>query len=466
MLHQNLSASGSYETVGVVGAISGHDDVLLLAASRLQGATPEAFEIYLRSATARKIESKDGRVETLTQATDAGLAIRVIKDRRMGFSFTTDLSRDAVTRAAEAALAIAKVMPKDEDLALTRFSASHYPAVNLRDEKGLAVPVARKIALALDLERRIRDSDKRITQIRQASLSETDYRIAMLDHSGEPIRYDGTLFSASVTCKAEQNGDAQMGGDFDFAHDLASLDFDAVARRSVETATELLGAGTAPTARCPAVLRNSVVADLLEFLAGSFLAESIDKGRSVLKGRQGSRIFSEKLTLIHDGLLPGGYGTAPFDAEGVPSHKTVLVDGGFFERALYDLQYAKIHGAKPSACASRGIKSPPAGSVANLYFKKGRKKPESLLSGISRGVLITDLMGVHTANPITGDFSLGASGLWIENGVISRPVKGFAVAGNVIDLLGSVVDVASDLRFFGSVGAPSIVVSELSVGGA
>ncbi len=256
-----------------------------------------------------------------------------------------------------------------------------------------------------------------------------------------------------------------MGGEFDFTNDLRSLDVNRVGRMAAQRATELLGARSAPTMRCPAVFRNNVVAELIEFLSSSFSAEEIDKGRSMLAGKQGERLFSDQVTLIDDGLLPGGFATSPFDGEGVPSTQTELVQGGFISGALYDSYYARKNGTQSTASAVRGIKSPPSIGTTNLYMKKGKKGFDELVKGIDRGILITDLMGVHTANPVTGDFSLGASGILIEGGSLARPVKGFAVAGNVLELFRRMTDISNDLRFFGSVGAPSARVSEISVGG-
>jgi PmbA protein len=150
----------------------------------------------------------------------------------------------------------------------------------------------------------------------------------------------------------------------------------------------------------------------------------------------------------------------------VPSSKTLLVDKGFVSGILYDGYYARKNSAQPTGSSVRGIKTPPGVGFSNLYMEKGPKNFQSLLDGIPKGILITDLMGVHTANPVTGDFSLGASGILIENGKLTRPVRGFAVAGNVLELFRKMTDISNDLKFFGNVGAPSVRVSEISVGGA
>jgi PmbA protein len=290
----------------------------------------------------------------------------------------------------------------------------------------------------------------------------------LLDSAGDSLSHRGTLYTASITCKAEQDGDAQMGGEFGFAHDFDSIDseLDAIGRRAAGFATELLGAGPVPTLRCPAILRNNAVAELLDFLASSFSAEEAHKGRSILAGKLGERLFSPQLTLIDDGLLPGGLMTAPFDGEGVPKRKTLLVEDGTFRSFLYDLYHARKLGASPTGSAVRSVKAPPAISVSNLYIPNGTKEASELAWGIDRGVLLTDLMGVHTANPVTGDFSLGASGFLIENGQVSRPIKGFAVAGNVLEVFRKITDIGNDMRFFGNIGAPSVRIAEIAIGGS
>ena len=445
--------------------LQGHP-ALIQAVRRLEHLNPEKFELYFERRQNTRIDSKDQKTETISRSEDVGLSVRLIKDRRLGFSFTTSLENEAIDRAITTAAEIAELMPEDEFVDLFSFSSSAYPDVDSHDAKGLKVAQAKKIAMAMELEAGCRRSDRRITGVRSASLGETAYEVHMVDSNGEHIQHQSTLYSASVTCKAEANGDSQMGGEYSFSNYLDSLDLATTGRLAAQWATELLGSSAPPTMKCPAVLRNSVVAELIEFLSNSFSAEEIDKGRSMLAGKQGQRIFSDQVSLINDGLLPGGYGTSPFDGEGIPSSKTVLVDGGFLSAALYDSYYARKMKVDPTGSSVRGIKSPPSIGYSNLFVPAGRKSVDTLLDGISKGVLITDLMGVHTANPVTGEFSLGASGLLIENGVTTRPIRGFAVAGNVMELFRQITDIGSDLKFFGGVGAPSVRVSQISVGGA
>jgi PmbA protein len=445
--------------------LNGHPS-LLHAIKRLEQLNPDQFEVYFEHRTSLKVDSKDQEVDTLSKAEDVGIAIRLIRDKKLGFSYSTSLDHSAIQKAVEQAYDIASFMPEDEFLNLYSFGSSVYPHVDNFDARGLELPLKEKIRLAKELEAHCRATDSRIKAVRSASLSENCLETHLVDSNGEHISHKSTGYSASITCKAEENGDNQMGGEFQFAHYLDNLDIQTVGRLAAQWAIELLGAKPVTTMKCPAILRNSVVADLVEFLSSSFSAEEIDKGRSMLAGKSGELAFSDQVVLINDGLLPGGMGTAPFDGEGIPSKRTILVDGGFIRGTLYDSYYGRKHNQESTSTSSRGIKSQPSITYSNLYMQQGRKTFESLLDGISKGILITDLMGLHTANPVTGDFSLGASGILIENGKLSHPVRGFAVAGNVLDLFRRMTDISNDLKFFGRIGAPSVRLSELSIGGA
>lgn len=442
-------------------------DPLILARDALKSIKPDLFEIFTQKSQRLQIDAKDGKVDSLTRSEDVGLSVRVIHKNRMGFSYTTSLTPQAIERTAHTAFEIAKNMPEDRDLQFFDFSKAKY-AGELRtvDHDGLKTSTDKKTALALALEEKCRAFDKRITGVRSASVKEILGESRMMDTNGNVIAQSATLYTATLTCKAEQDGESQMGGDFDFSHTLGKLNTELVSKRGAESALELLGGKVPQTMKCPAVLRNDVVAELLEFMASSFQAEELDKGRSLLIGKQGQKVFSPKMLLIDDGLMSGGYATSSFDGEGVPSQKNILVQDGAFLTPLYDLKTAKKHGTKPSGTAGRSIQSAPSSGLTNFFLKPGTKSYNELIGSISSGVLITGLMGVHTANPVTGDFSLGATGIMIQNGKLTHALRGFAVAGNILDLFKSLGEIGSDLRFFGGVGAPSLLIDSLSVGGA
>ncbi|MEK6578907.1 MAG: TldD/PmbA family protein, partial [Bdellovibrionota bacterium] len=419
---------------------------------------PDHFELYFEISAKTKIEAKDGAVDSLTRSEDQGLSIRILKNQRVGFSFTTSMEKAAIQKAVESAFSIAKLLPADPYAGFELF-ASDYPEIAKKesfDSEGLKAPIDQKVVMAKNLESLCKKADSRIKTVRPASLSESHSEVQMMDSRGKTISHTQTFYVAYLNCIAEENGDSQVGAEVQFSHHLSELKIKNVATQAAKWATELLGAGASPTMSCPAIFRNSVVSELIEFISSSFSAEEIDKGRSMLADKMGQTLFSKKVNLIDDGLLKGGAATSPFDGEGVASRKTKLVSDGKISAFLYDTYYSKKLKQSPTGNATRGIKSPPSIGTTNFYLEPGKTTPEKLIEQIKKGVLITDLMGVHTANPVTGDFSLGASGILIENGKLTRPVRGFAVAGNVLDVFRKITDISNDLRFFGGIGAPSV----------
>ena len=442
-------------------------DALNLAQSLLASKNAgSAFEIYYAKSSSTKIDSKDQKVDSLTRSEDMGLSIRTVKNGRIGFSFTTSLDPNSIERAIDSALQVAAVMPEDPtSVTLGQFSESVPTVKNRMDTDGLAISIEQKIELAKRLERTCREKDARIKTVRSASFGESKFETELRNHQGIKLTHQGSFFSVSISCKDEENGDAQMGGDYRFATHLNRLELDVCAAEAAQTATRLLGAKMPRTMKCPAVIENGVVGDLLEFLSSSFLGDEIEKGRSMLMGKLGEKVFSEKATFIDDGLLEGGYATRPFDAEGTASQTNEVVKAGVFSKILFDGPTAFRMKAKSTGNSSRSIQNPPGIGLTNFYMKPGTASLNELIQKAGNGIFLTDLMGVHTANPITGAFSLGASGILIENGKLTRPVKGFAVAGNVLDLFKNIDTVGSDLRFFGSMGTPSFLIDGLQVSG-
>lgn len=434
------------------------------AQAALERAGAKEYELFFSQSQSTKISSRNQKVDALKKSEDVGLAIRVKKGNQAGFSYTTSLARDSIEKACKKAMEIAEVMPEDENFAFPQQirSSDYQPTL---DQEGLAVPIEEKIQRAIALESETKSKDSRITGVRAASVGESFGRVALLRSSGELLESERSLFTASIDCKASEGEESQEWFEYGFSSTYRDLDTSHIATQASRFVTELLGSKPGPTLQCPAVFRNDAVVQLLDFLSSSFSAEQIDKGRSMLLGKEGSQIFSDQLTLIDDGLLQGGYGSSAFDGEGGPTQKTTLVDRGQFVSALYDTYYAHKAGKKSTGNSVRGISSPPGIGYHNLYLQKGDHSLDQLLSRAGDGVLLTHLMGVHTANSVTGDFSLGATGFLVKNGKISHPIRGIAVAGNILGLLKNVNAVGSDLRFFGDVGAPSLLFGEVSIGG-
>jgi PmbA protein len=272
--------------------------------------------------------------------------------------------------------------------------------------------------------------------------------------------------TGSVSALAVEGNDSQIGWDFGFSNYFAGVDVATIALSAAAKATGLLGARKIPTMRCPAVIDNRVAGEILEVLSQAFLAENVQKGKSLLAGRVGKDIFSASIRIRDDGTLPGGMGTAPFDGEGVGQRNTLLVEEGRLMGFLYDTYCADKGGTESTGNGVRGSsKNPPRTGVTNFFIENGTVPFTGLLQGIDRGILITEVMGMHTANPISGDFSVGAAGFLIEQGSTTVPVKGIAIAGNILEIFRNIEMAGNDLRFFGAVGSPSLKISALDISG-
>jgi PmbA protein len=265
---------------------------------------------------------------------------------------------------------------------------------------------------------------------------------------------------------AEESGEAQLGWDFAFAHSYDAIDIAAIAKEAAARATGMLGARKISSMRTPVILDSRVAGEFLELLVPSFSAENLHKGKSLLKDRLGEKLFPDLLTIRDDGTLSGGMATAPFDGEGVAMQETLLVSGGVVRGFLFDTVYAARMGATSTGNSARsGVKGLPHLGCSNLFIENGTATSAELFAGIPRGMLLTSLVGMHTANPVSGDFSVGATGFLIENGQLSHPVKGIAIAGNVLDLFAAVEMIGADRRFYSPVGAPSLKIASLEISG-
>lgn len=431
----------------------------------MRGKSLEGFEISVGTSRNLSLEVKEQKIDSFKCSAPVGVSVRALKSRGMGFSFSTSLTETDLERMVDAAVVAAENQTPD---AWHGFSApSPFPVVERLFDEGLAaVDEQEKVSRAMELERLTLAADVRLKRVRKASYGESEYEVYIRNSEGIEGGFRGTSVSASVSVVAEEDTDSQMGWDFGFGTHFSDIRVEEIAAIAASRALSLLGARKIATMRCPVILDNQVAADILEVLAPSFLAENVLKGKSMLAARMGEKVFSPCLRIRDNGLLAGGMATAPFDAEGVPHQDTLLVEDGILARYLYDGYWARRDGAISTGNSTRGgAKSPPHLGITNFYIENGSVPAADLVHGIGRGVLITDVMGMHTANSISGDFSVGASGLYVENGVVAYPVKEIALSGNIIDLFGSVEMIGNDLRFFGEVGSPSLRIAALDVSG-
>lgn len=428
----------------------------------------DSFEIFFSHDEGLGVEVKDGSVDSLKVRSSTGVGLRTISGKKLGFGFSSVLTEEALSDMVRATLSGSIEASPDEYL---RFPDSTVPAAS---EEGLGIYdpsfgdalEEEKINTALRIEESARGYDARVKRVRKASYSETLHTSRIVNSNGVDLKHRATFYSASVTAVAEENGESQMGWEIGMGHTRGSIDPEMVGRGAARNATRSLGARHIKTVKCPAVIENTVACELIEALAGSFLGDNVEKGKSMLTGKAGKQVASTLLNVWDDGALQGGWSASGFDAEGVRTERTRLLKDGVLTGYLYDTYWAARSGGRSTGNASRSnFKGLPGVGISNLYIEKGEKPLEGLLREIGKGLLVTELLGVHTINTVNGDFSLGAAGFWVEGGAEAYPVRGMAVAGNLLELFLKVGALGSDIRFIGSIGAPSLLINEIEASG-
>ncbi|MDO8426295.1 MAG: TldD/PmbA family protein [Deltaproteobacteria bacterium] len=435
---------------------------------RLLKGKAESYEIFYSMDSGLGIEAKDNEVDSLKVRSNEGAGLRVISGNRQGFGFSSVLTEEALKDMVASTIGGAREAAQDEFLSFPGAGGTEVleKDLGLFDDSFARTPEEEKIKTALSIEEAARSFDARVKRVRKASYSESLHFSRIVNSNGADSSHRATFYSGSVTAVAEALGESQMGWEIGMGHDRGAVEPDRIGRGAAGNAVRLLGAKKIKTIKCPAIFENIIACEFLESLAPSFLGDNVLKGKSMLIGKAGKKVASPRLNIRDDGILPGGWASSAFDGEGVERGRTSLLDGGVCRGFLYDTYWAARAGVKSTGNSSRSnFKSYPGIGISNLYIEKGEKGREELFKEVSKGLFITEVLGVHTINPVSGDFSLGASGFWVEGGRAEYPVRGMAISGNLLDLFSKVDGCASDIRFIGSIGAPSLLINEIEASG-
>jgi PmbA protein len=307
--------------------------------------------------------------------------------------------------------------------------------------------------------------DERVLSVRAASWGHAIVESFYASTDGLSIWKRGTTASCGVSVVLRDGEDFEMGAFGEAKRFAEDLDVEKTALLAVDRTLRILGGEPLPTGKYTVILDPASAASIVDEIGELFCASEVHKGRSLMAGRLGRAVAGSAVTLIDDARIRRGMGTTMCDAEGVPTGRTVLIDGGVANAYLYNLRHAAMDGTVSTGSAARGLSSLPDVGTSNLVLSPGSETLDELIGGVGRGFLVTELMGLHTINSVTGDFSLGAKGVYIENGAPARAVSGVTIADNLISFLKKISSVGSDLTFFGSTGAPTVVVEDVTIAG-
>jgi PmbA protein len=426
----------------------------------------EAVEAYAEEARRTEVTAHKGEVEGLTFAESRGVGVRLIAAGRLGYAYAADPSVDEVRAAVARARENAELATEDEFNVLPpAMPIEPISALFRQDQAALATE--RKVSVALDLEHLAVSADPRVAKVDQAGYGDAVSRVAIASTAGVTAEYGRTDCWAVVSALAEQDGETQSGWSFRVARELGELDWGSVAQEAVERSARLLGAVKPASGRVPVVLDPFAGSSFLGILAGALSAESVQKQRSLFAGLLGEEVGSPLMTLVDDGRTLDGPAAAPFDDEGVPTGRTELIAHGTLMAFLHNAYTARRGGTDSTGNARRGgYQTPPGVGTTNFFVQPGATPVSDILLRAQGGVLIQDVSGVHSgANPISGEFSVGATGLRIVDGELGEPLREMTVASTVPEMLKSITAVGDDLRFFTAVGVPTILIGEMTVAG-
>jgi len=423
-------------------------------------------EVYLASSKSLSIDVLDGKVESIDEIRDLGLGIRIIKDHKQGFSFTSDLDEYVIEETINKAIENAKNSEADEFHSLPSNQATEPPNnLNLYDPKINQVPIQGKIDLTLKIEKAAHQNPK-VKKTEKISYSEGESEIWLANSNGLNINYKDNNCGAFADVIAIEGSEMESGFGMSYVTHFADLNFEAIGQEAAEQAVQLLGAKTISSQKIPLVIDPRVATQLLEILIAPLSSEAVQKGKSLFAGKVNQSVGSSLLTIIDNGRLPKGLGSAPFDGEGVPTQETKLIHKGELKTYFYNTYTANKGKTKSTGNAARGsFQGLPGIGPTNLYIEAGKNSHQEIVKSITKGLYLVRIMGAHTANPISGDFSFGAAGIMIENGQLTYPVRSITIAGNLIDLLKQLKAVGSNLRFFSSIGAPTLLFEGITVSG-
>lgn len=425
-------------------------------------------EVYINTVRHLQIDVLDGKIESLDNVTEGGLSLRVIKDKKMGFAYTADFDEHSIEQTLNTALSNMKDSPHDPYFGFPEPRAQN-SKISFNEKEIQAIKLSDKVAFAMEMEKVAFSSDKRIKRSEKISYQDSHSSVVIMNSKGVDLLYEKNVCGASARVIAEHGAEMEMGSWMRFATRFSDLDAAQIGSEAANRAVCLLGAGREKSGKAPVILSPFAGSMLIAAMVPALSADFVQKGKSLFCSALEKRVASKALNIMDSGIMQDGVASVPYDDEGTPTRETIVINDGFLRSYLHSNYTARKAKVSATANAFRGTyMQQPEITPTNLYVKPGQKSGEQLLRGVTRGFLVTNIMGAHTINPVSGDFSIGFSGFLIENGRTGAPVKEMTIAGNLLDLFMHIEDVGNDLLFFpsnGNIGSPSILISNLSVSG-
>ncbi len=409
-----------------------------------------------------------GQVETLKESGSKSIGVRVFNGQRTASTHSSDFSRQGLDRMVKSAIELSRITSEDPFAGIPEASqlGSLSGDLDLYYSDVYSLPGQERIAYARRAEKAALEVDPRLKNSDGGSFdAATGHKILANSHGfvGEYRRSYCSV--AAVPIAQTEDGAMQRDYWFSVARSLDKLESpEQVGKIAAQRTLRRLGGRKVKTAQVPIIFDPLVATSILEHIFEGVNGDSVYRGASFLAGKLGEKIAGDRVNIIDDGTMVGGFGTSPFDGEGIPTRRTIVVENGVLKSYLLNTYTAKKLGLQTTANASRGLAGTPGLGPGNYFLQAGAKTPQQIIGDIKDGLYVTEFMG-HGANLVTGDYSRGASGLWISGGELTFPVEEITVAGNLKDMFFNISEIGNDLEFRGAVASPTLRIDGLTVGG-
>lgn len=434
---------------------------------RAKGSGASEADVLLAEGDGLSVQVRLSQVDRLSKAREKVLGIRVFFGKRSASASTSDFSEASLHRLVDDTCSLAKAVVEDPTSGLPDADqyATSFPDLDLTDTRKLTVE--EEIELARRAEQAAFSADARITNSEGADCSSNTGSVLLANSHGFFGSYANTSYSLSVSPIAQESNGGGMQRDYWYSvarkfHQLA--DPEQVGKEAARRTVRRLGSRRMTTQEVPVIYDPEVAKGLLGHLASAVSGYALYKGASFLQGQLEKTIASDLVTIVDDGRLPGGFGSRPFDGEGVSTRKTMVVEKGRLTNYLLDTYSGRKMKMPSTGNASRSVGENPTVSATNLFLQPGDHSPEDILRSVRTGLLVTELIGFGI-NMVTGDYSRGAVGFWIENGEITYPVEEVTIAGNLKSMFKDIEMVGNDLVFRGRIASPTIKIRKMMVAG-
>jgi PmbA protein len=438
----------------------------VLEQARHAGAS--ASEVMMLSAESLSAAVRLGEVEKLKSSRERRLGIRIFTGQSAATASTAELERKSLERFIADTVELARLTAPDPYAGLPdpQLHPRSLPDLDLADRQHGIIPAEQALKMAREAEAAALKSDSRIKNSEGSGFDSGIYELIFMNSQGFSGSFNGTSFSLSTVVIAEADGAMQRDYWYSANRHFDQLEApEAIGRRAAERTLRRLGARKIKTIAAPVVFDPEMAAGLIRALAGAASGTALYKRASFLLDRLGHQVTSPNVTIIDDGTIAGLLGSRPFDGEGLPTRRKALVEKGELASYLLDCYSARKLGLAPTGNASRGLSDSPGVSPHNPYLEPGAYTPEQIIGSVRDGLYVTELIGFGV-NGVTGDYSRGASGLWIENGELTYPVEEITIAGNLKEMYMAIEMVGNDLVWRSTVAAPTIKISEMTIAGS